>query len=293
MPHPNSRDSIAVAARAIETSTATAIWRRAEAHADATELLEIALGHRLDDDDLETPVTAAARRRFAKLVRRRVKGEPMAMIRGHLDFGGLELQVRHGTFAPRVSSEFLAEEAVRRLRSRLVPVAVDLATGTGPVALLIASRVPHAEVWGVDLDPAPINLAAHNRRRLRLRNARFRAGDLFAPLPARLAGCVDVITMHPPYVPRGEIRSLPKELLYEPVVSLTDSSSDGLGLVRRLADEGPDWLTPGGWALVEVSPDLSRGVATTLRRGGFTDPRSRRGPTDATSVISARWPGEG
>ena len=284
-------DLIAAATRAIETSTATAIWRRAAARDDAEELLELALRRRARRGDLEAPPPAPVRRRFDALVGRRVAGEPMAMIRGHVDFGGLDLVVRRATFAPRVSSEFLATEAIRRLRGRQAPVAVDLATGTGPVALLVAARVAAAEVWGVDLDPAPIAVAGLNRRRLGLLNAHFRAGDLFDPLPARLRGRVDAITMHPPYVPSGEIGSLPDELLYEPVVSLTDRSVDGLGLVRRLAAEGPDWLRPGGWALVEVSPDLSRGVAASLRRGGFTQVRSRRGPTGVTSVVAGRLPG--
>ncbi len=86
-----------------------------------------------------------------------------------------------------------------------------------------------------------------------------------------------MLTIHPPYVARGEVTTLPVEIRrFEPLSTLTDGSDDGLGLVRRLADDAPAWLRPGGWVLVEIAPYLARHTATLLRRGGLREVRSHR-----------------
>jgi release factor glutamine methyltransferase len=195
-------------------------------------------------------------------------------------------------FVPRDSTEYLAEQAIRRLRGRRRPVAVDLATGGGTVALAIANEVRGVRVFGTDISLTAVRVARENAEALRLR-ATFIKGDLFGGLPAELEGLVDVITLHPPYVARDELRELPEEIRrFEPVHTLSDRSPDGLGLVGRAASEGPRWLRPRGWLLIEVSPDRSRSTASVLRRNGFGDVRSTmdRG-FKVTRVLVARWPG--
>ncbi len=206
-------------------------------------------------------------------------------------FRDIELVARPGVFVPRDSSEFLAEQAVRRLRGRRRPIAVDLATGGGPVALAIANEVRAAAVYGSDLSSRAVRLARENARRNRLR-ASFATGDMFGALPKRLAGTVDVITLHPPYVPRADVKDLPAEIRkWEPKHTLTDDSSDGLGLVWRAVTESPDWLRAGGWLLVEVSPDRAREVSTVFRTGGFRDVRSTKGgELKVTRVIVGKRP---
>jgi release factor glutamine methyltransferase len=213
------------------------------------------------------------------------------LIKGFAVFRGLEVLARPGVFVPRDSTEFLAEQAVRRLRARRRPVAVDVATGGGTVALAIANEVRRSRVFGTDISREAIAVARRNAERLRLR-ATFAVGDLFQALPESLAGHVDVITLHPPYVARGELRELPEEIRrFEPVHTLSDRSPDGLGLVGRTAAEAGSWLKSGGWLLVEVSPDRARAVATVLRRSGFEGVRSTldRG-FKVTRVLVARWP---
>ena len=100
------------------------------------------------------------------------------------------------------------------------------------------------------------------------------------------------MTLHPPYVARGEMRELPQEIRrFEPVHTLTDRSRDGLGLIGRATAGAPGWLKSGGWLLIEVSPDRARGTATVMRRAGFTDVRSTvdRG-FKVTRVLVGRWP---
>ena len=113
-----------------------------------------------------------------------------------------------------------------------------------------------------------------------------------ADLPQQPASLV--ITFHPPYLGRREIRELPDEIrFFEPHTALTDQSPTGMFLIERAAEEPEDWLRPGGWIFVEVSPDRSRQVAALLRRFGFRDVRSTKDPrggllADASRVLVGR-----
>jgi release factor glutamine methyltransferase len=165
---------------------------------------------------------------------------------------------------------------------------VDLATGAGPVALSIGREVKGVRAFGTDLSREAVSLARENARRLRIR-ATFVRGDLFGALPKDLAGRVDVITFHPPYLGRSEVRDLPVEIRrFEPAMALTDRSPKGMGLIGRAADEGRDWLRPKGWLLVEVAPDRGRSVAALLRRYGFRDIRIAKEGLEVSRVVAAR-----
>lgn len=254
----------------------------------ALELLTYVLGHEPDDDDVIAP---NARRRLDRLVQRRCTGEPMAYILRRCSFGDLELEIAEGAFVPRATSEWMATQALRRVRPRKHPVAVELACGIGPIALSVAKGAPHAEVHGCDISETPIRLARRNARKLGLDNARFHVGDLFGGLPKRLRGNVDVVSIHPPYVGRGEIRDLPVEIRrYEPKESLTDRSVDGLGLASRVVAEAPDWLTADGWLLIEIAPFASNQIRALLRERGYSDIRSTHGDLRYTRVITGRRP---
>ncbi|HEU5001755.1 MAG TPA: HemK/PrmC family methyltransferase [Actinomycetota bacterium] len=287
IPQPNTAgDLIAAAADRIASSDAIELWRPYMAKLEAETLLAEALGHAADAAEV---VPAKVRVRFDAYIERRVAGEPAALIVGHTTFRGLQLRTRRGVFVPRSSSESMAAMAIQRLRARRAPVAVDVATGSGPVALSVAAEVPKARVVGVDISPAALSLARDNAKRLRITNATFVRSDVLTNLPGDLAGGVDVLTVHPPYVAREQLADLPAEIReFEPEESLTDQSDDGLGLVRRLVEQAPDWLRRGGWVLVEVSPDLSRRVGGLLRRNAYRDVKSHRDSLGATRVVAGR-----
>jgi release factor glutamine methyltransferase len=273
------------AVRTLNESKALDHWQADRDEIEAEELLVFVLGR---DPDRDEEIRASARMRFERLIDRRATGEPVPFITGTAAFRGLELLAKPGVFVPRDSSEFLAAQAIRRLRRRTDPVAVDLATGAGTVALAISNEVPRAEVYGADLAADAVSLAQRNARRLGL-GARFVRGDLFGGLPPRLHGTVDVITLHPPYVAANEVAELPDEIRnFEPVHTLTDQSDDGLGLVERTADEAWTWLCRGGWVLIEISPDRARSVASILRGEGFADVRSTKGGMGVTRVVVGR-----
>ncbi|MGZ4104267.1 MAG: N5-glutamine methyltransferase family protein [Actinomycetota bacterium] len=248
----------------------------------ARQFLEKVLGRK---PKLKEEVPAGAERRFQQLVGRRAEGEPVPYILGWTEFRDLRLKIGPGAFVPRATSEFLAEQAIRRLRRRPRPVAVDLATGIGPIPLSIAKAVPRAEVHGTDISAAPLRQARANARALGLRVS-FHLGSLFEPLPGSLRGRVDTVTIHPPYVAGHEVEDLPAELKdFEPAESLTDNSRDGTYLAGIVAEEAHDWLRPGGWLLIEVGSYLARAIKSLMVKAGYEDVRSTVGPLGYTRVI--------
>lgn len=285
----SAADLIDDGARRMKRSPAIDHWPADREVHEARQLLAFVLGTSEEDLDERGGVPAARARRYSNLIRRRAGGEPMAHILGWMEFRGLRIRVRPGAFVPRQSSEFTVEQAARRLRPRRKPVAVDMATGIGPIALAIAASVRRAEVHGTDISADALRQARQNARDLRLKNVEFHRGDLFASLPSRIRGRVDVVTAHAPYVPRGEIGDLPLEIRgFEPEATLTDFSEHGLGMLTRIAEEAPEWLRPGGWVLLEVSPDFSRVVRGLLVRHGYRDVRSTKGWPEVTRVVVGR-----
>ena len=276
------------AVKALKASPSIDHWQKGRERIEAEDLLMHAMGIEEDPDPSEE-VSGKVRRRFEAMVERRVTGEPIPFIKGYAEFRGLELIAEPGVFVPRDSSEFLAEQAVRRLRRRTRPVHVDLATGGGTIALAVANEAPKTTVYGADVSADAVKLARRNAKRLGL-EATFRAGDMFDGLPTRIAGTVDVITLHPPYVPRTEVKDLPDEIReWEPAHTLTDKSDDGLGLVVRAAEESERWLRPGGWLLIEVSPDRAKEVIKVMSRAGLRDVRSTKGgELKVTRVVVGR-----
>jgi release factor glutamine methyltransferase len=114
---------------------------------------------------------------------------------------------------------------------------------------------------------------------------------MYAALPARLKGRVDVITGHIPYVPPNEVDDLPSEVReYEPLFTLSDSSSDGLDLIRRATLEAPQWLKPGGWLMMEISEDLGRKVTKICKQAGFGHVNLASDADELSIVVEAQLP---
>ena len=183
------------------------------------------------------------RRRFDRLVERRATGEPIPLSRGTRRSGVSSSPRKPGVFVPRDSSEFLAEQAVRRLRRRDGLRCTSTSRPVrGTIALAVANEVPQAQPSG------PIRRRRSSPSRARTRGGSgLRAGSGRATCSAACrgscAGTVDVVTLHPPYVPMGELKDLPEEIrAWEPAHTLTDRSHDGLGLITRTAREAPAWL---------------------------------------------------
>jgi release factor glutamine methyltransferase len=282
-----ARKLVDQAVKTLKASPAIDHWQKGRERIEAEDLLMHAMDG--EEPDPTDDIPGRVRRRFEAMVRRRATGEPIPFIKGYAEFRGLELIATPGVFVPRDSSEFLAEQAVRRLRKRRGAVHVDLATGGGTIALAVANEVRGVRVYGADVSDDAVKLARKNAKRLGLK-ATFRAGDMFAGLPNKIAGSVDVITLHPPYVPREEVKELPDEVReWEPVHTLSDQSDDGLGLVVLAAKDSGSWLRRGGWLLIEVSPDRAKEVMRVMRKAGLREVRSTKGgDLKVTRVVVGR-----
>jgi release factor glutamine methyltransferase len=200
------------------------------------------------EDDL-SPKHAAV---LAKLVDRRLKREPAAYILGHREFYGLDFYVNSSVLIPRPETETLVEEAITFARSNFPscnPVVADIGTGSGAIAVSLARSLPKSGVYGVDISPRALDIAALNCIRHNVR-VELLAGDLLAPLSEP----VDMIVANLPYIADGDIAGLSDEIReYEPAVALA-GGEDGLDIVRRLIVDAPQRLKPGGALLVEVAP---------------------------------------
>ncbi|MEO8324016.1 MAG: HemK/PrmC family methyltransferase [Actinomycetota bacterium] len=258
---------------------------------EAEGLLEFVLEADIDDLDPDEIPSRRERERYLSLIARRAAGEPFPILVGSIEFYGLTLEVKPGSFVPRPSSELTVSRAVKRIKKRKRPVVVDVCTGAGPIALAIADEAPRAEVWGTDIDADGLAQARRNAKLLAIDNTTFRKGDMYGSLPKRLKGKVDLITGHIPYVPPGEVDDLPAEVKdHEPLFTLSGLSKDGLGLIRTAVQQAPEWLAPGGWMLLEISEDLVPKVRKLCDKAGFEDHGYASDEDDLSVVVESRLP---
>lgn len=191
------------------------------------------------------------------------------------NFAGLPLRLGWGVFHPQPTAERMVESALRLLDEVERPTVVDAGTGCGAVALAVAAGRPEAEVHGTELSRAALRNARHNGRRLRLPNVRFHLGSLLDPVE-RLKGSVDLLTAILPYLPSGVAAG---SIHVAPRLALDGGADDGLGLLRELALQAQEFLTPGGWWLFQLPEAHWEGFSAELSRLGY---RTR---------LLVRWPG--
>lgn len=240
----------------------------------------------------DRPVVGDELDRFRELLRRRGAGEPLQTIIGSTGFYSRDFKVEPGVFIPRPETERLVEAAVGLLtppdRRLVAPKVVEIGSGSGIIAVSIAAEVPAAEVWTVDRNPLAVRLTARNAAHNGVQ-ARVHAleGDLLGPVPAHLRGDVDLLVSNPPYVRRGDLAGLPREVRHDPPEAL-DGGEDGLDVYRALAAAAPRWLAPGGWLALEIGDDQGESVPALLRASGLTDVAMSRDWNDLPRVVVGR-----
>jgi release factor glutamine methyltransferase len=196
--------------------------------------------------------------RFAEMVARRERGEPIAYIVGEKDFYGLSLAVNPAVLIPRPETELLVELALRHDFDSLA----DLGTGCGAIALAIKRHRPHARVVAVESSAAALQVAKRNATRFAL-DIELRHGRWCEPLTGER---FDVIVANPPYVAAGDPHLA--ELRYEPPEALV-SGADGLDSIREIARAAPEHLKAGGYLFLEHGIGQDGAVRALLRQSGF------------------------
>ncbi len=193
----------------------------------------------------------AERAVFEQLVARRAAREPLQHLTGSAPFRHLELRVGPGVFVPRPETEMVAQLGIDALRAAAVPepIAVDLGTGSGAIALSLATEAPHARVYAAENSVDAFVWARENFAAVGAPNARLAFIDLANAFP-ELDGTVSVLVSNPPYVPDDAIPRDPEVRLWDPPAALY-GGADGLDVVRVLSTVGRRLLHPGGTIVIE------------------------------------------
>jgi release factor glutamine methyltransferase len=223
--------------------------------------------------------------RFARLVERRAEREPLQHLTGRAGFRTIELAVGPGVFVPRPETEVVAQLAIDAARGMDRPVVVDLATGSGAIALAVAAEVPDATVTGVERNPAALAWARRNAAELALPNARIAEGDLADALPD-LDGGVDVVISNPPYIPDGMIPRDPEVRLHDPADALF-GGPDGLDPMRAVVTTAARLLRPAGLLVVEHGEHQGADVRALLGEPVWRDAATHRDLTDRDRATTA------
>ncbi len=221
---------------------------------------------------------------FAALLERRRMGEPVAYILGHQGFWSLDLEVAPHTLIPRPDTELLVETALQ-LAPATPQRVLDLGTGSGAIALALASERGGWQVIGVDRIAEAVALAERNRQRLKLGNAEFRQSSWFDGLAGERFG---LILSNPPYIAADDCHLGEGDVRFEPLSALV-AGVDGLDDIRQIIAQAPRHLQGGGWLLLEHGYDQAEAVRELLAAAGFTAVDSRRDLGGHQRISLGRW----
>lgn len=232
------------------------------------------------------PAPEGAAKEVSCLVERRAAGEPLQYVLGHWGFRTLDLRVDRRVLVPRPETEQVVEVALAQLAPRARgagkepapagrddhggPLVADLGTGSGAIALSIASEVPEAQVWATDASPDALAVAGANCSSLGLGSrVRLAAGSWYDALPPALRGRLSLIVSNPPYVAQSEVAGLPGEVRdFEPRTALVPGPT-GLEAIAEVLTGAPGWLCASGAVVVEMAPHQAGACAGLARSCGL------------------------
>lgn len=222
------------------------------------------------------------------LLQRRVGGEPMAYILGRRAFYDLELAVTPDVLIPRPETERLVEAALERLPPAAPSRLLDLGTGSGAIALVLARQRPQAQVTAVDRSAPALAVARANAQRLGLPRVRFVLSDWYAGIEGEV---FDLIVANPPYVAGDDPHLQRGDVRFEPAGALR-AGADGLAAIRVIVAGGPAHLRPGGWLLLEHGHDQAAACQALLAAAGFEAVFTLSDLAGLPRVSGGRLPGQ-
>ncbi|MSW97260.1 MAG: peptide chain release factor N(5)-glutamine methyltransferase [Actinobacteria bacterium] len=229
--------------------------------------------------------------RLAGYVARRVAREPLQHITGESGFRQLVLDIGPGAFVPRPETELLVQMVVDAVLAsgQASPRVIDLGTGSGAIALAVASEVPHANVWAVEKSPEARAWAAHNNEKYG-GIVTLLAGDLATTelLLGDEVGTMDVVVSNPPYIPDDAQPRDPEVRLYDPAVALF-GGADGLDVIRQVASVAARIIAPGGLVAIEHGELQGPAVRKILADAGWRNAATHPDLTTRDRYTTAVW----
>lgn len=215
----------------------------------------------------------AQQAQFCALLERRRTGEPVAHILGYREFWSLPLQVNAHTLIPRPDTECLVELALSLCQNNEAGRLLDLGTGTGALALALASEWPRWQCWALDRSPEAAALAEQNRHALGLDNVRVAVSDWFTALDASQP--FHLIISNPPYIDAQDPHLDQGDVRFEPASALVSPES-GLADLRHIVGSSMPYLADNGYLLVEHGYQQASAVRTLFVSAGFVSVETHR-----------------
>ncbi|OOH92442.1 protein-(glutamine-N5) methyltransferase, release factor-specific [Pasteurellaceae bacterium 15-036681] len=224
------------------------------------------------------------------LLMRRVQGEPMAYILGEKEFWSLPLAVSTATLIPRPDTERLVEialeEANKRLDSGKKLRILDLGTGTGAIALALASELQErAEIIGVDKQPEAVELAENNRQKLAFSNVNFLQSDWFDSLKNQ---SFDLIVSNPPYIDENDENLSQGDVRFEPLTALV-AGQNGIADLQKIIENAPLYLNKNGVLLLEHGWKQAEQVRNLFKQNQWDNPETVQDYGGNDRVTKAVW----
>ena len=226
----------------------------------------------------------APAKRFAQLIKRRRKGEPIAYLLGQRDFWNMQLEVTADTLIPRPETELLVELAIKRLPIDRPARVLDLGTGSGAIAFAIANERPQAQVTACDSSVAALAVARRNAQRLGHGDCLLVRSEWYSELREQR---FDLIVSNPPYIADNDPHLAEGDLRFEPRAALA-SGRDGLDAIRIIVAQAPAHLLANGWLIVEHGFEQGAAVRGLLQAAGLAEVRTVRDLEDRERVSCGR-----
>ncbi|HIX64681.1 MAG TPA: peptide chain release factor N(5)-glutamine methyltransferase [Candidatus Anaerotruncus excrementipullorum] len=221
---------------------------------------------------------------FSRLRARLAMGEPLQYLVEEWEFYGLPFRVGPGVLIPRPDTETLVECALSLLAGTAAPRVADLCAGSGAIAVAVGHSRPDAQVWALELSEQAFPYLEENIARNGVNNVRAVAADVLRPPELEP---LDLVVSNPPYIRRGELEGLERQVQWEPRMAL-DGGTDGLDFYRALPGIWRPRLKPGGWMAFEVGYDQAQAVGALLEAAGFAQIQLFADPTGILRVVAGR-----
>ncbi len=214
----------------------------------------------------EKVLTPSQQQSFLQLTKRRATGEPVAYIIGHREFWSLDLLVTPATLIPRPDTEILVEQALERIPTDAQWNIADLGTGSGAIALAIASERLQCHIFAVDISQQALEVAQSNAQRLNISNISFFQGSWLQPLTEQK---LNMVLSNPPYIESTDPHLKQGDVRFEPPGALS-SGTDGLDDIRKLIDDSYQQLESNGWLLLEHGYHQAEEIMALMKQQAYS-----------------------